>query len=50
MITPRQIETPSAVIPMEVSSEVRWVGFALETAILPLLIRQKPDRHPESIR
>jgi hypothetical protein len=39
-------ETAVAVIQMEVSSEVRWVGFPMETAVLPpLLIRQKLDRH-----
>ena len=39
-------ETTVAVIEMEVSSEVRWIGFTVEPAIPPpLLIRQKPDRH-----
>jgi hypothetical protein len=39
-------ETAVAVIEMEVSSEVCWVGFTVEPAVLrPLLIRQKPDRH-----
>jgi hypothetical protein len=41
-------ETTVAVIEMEVSSEVRWIGFTVEPAIPPpLLIRQKPDRHKD---
>jgi hypothetical protein len=34
-------ETAVAVIQMEVSSEVRWVGFIVETAILAAAHRSK---------
>jgi len=41
----KRYETAVAVIEMEVSSEIRWVGFTVEPAVLLPLIRQKPDRH-----